>query len=455
MVQSQSPLRRGCRLAGIFAISTVSLTTYAGQEPSLPSPYRLKPDEMLAGNPLAEYAEMLRLEKEFLGKVTVTEAFAGLLPPSAGPRARSYVEARATAEAVLGLIQRSLRTQSIGDYRAPARAPFVTSSLQRMRAVPAIPFLLREAEKHNWVMLGEEHMKPQTRTLITPLLRGLRKKGFRYFAAETFEEGIEDTSKRGYATYSTGAYTRDPVFAEAVREALRLGYTLVKYDDTPEPNENPTKDPMFFQNFRENAQAARLKERILDKDPKAKVLVWGGRSHVNEEGGKFPDGSEIKTMGLEFKKMTGIDPLTSYLPTFVEAAGPEWESPEYKWATQAKRVTVPTVFLDRSGRPYHRGGTDVAVFFPRTTYVCGRPDWLVRELGRRPTDLPASLVKGNTMLLAQAFYPGEPPTAIPVDQIALMPGDPLPQLMLPNGKFDVRVINPTGAVVGRATVTTR
>jgi hypothetical protein len=455
MVQSQYG-----RCMAIAALSMAALT-FSGQsclaqetKPELPNPFRLGLEQEKAGNPLAKYAEMLRLEKGYLANVNVVEAFSGLLMGQSQQGARTYTEARATVEANLGMIARSLRTQSIGEHRSGPQSVVAADPLVGMQGVPAIPYLLERAKGQRWVMLGEEHLKPQTRTLMLPLLRGLYRQGFRYFAAETFAD-IPSAQAAGFPTVGLGSYTLDPVFAEAVREAMRLGYKLVEYDDTPMPREAPPGDPLFFSNFREHAQAERLKERILDKDAQAKVLVWGGRSHVDEEGGKFPDGAELRPMAAEFKKMTGIDPLTSYLPTFVEAAGPEWEAPEYKWATQARRVTVPTVFVDKTGKPFHRGGTDVAVFFPRTTYVDGRPDWLTRELGRRPVAIPASLVRAKGMLLAQAFIEGEPPTAVPADQVALMPGDPLPSLMLPKGRFTVRVIDASGAVVGSTAMTSR
>ena len=439
-----------------MSLALVVLTSGVCAQDALPNPFNLKREELDAGNPLAQYAEMRRLQGEYLAGVTLVEAFKGMLNGPTGMQARVYAEARATAEANLGRIQESLWTQSIGEYRTPYRAPHLKSALAGMRRGRAADYLLAEADRHRWLMFGEEHMKPQTRTLLVPLLRGLRKKGFRYFAAETFSSDLSQTMRDGYPSANTGTYTKDPVFAEAVREALSLGFTLVPYDDTKIPTERPANDPLFPSNFREHAQAARLKERILDRDPAAKVLVWGGRSHVSEEAGKFPDGNELRPMAYEFRRMTGIDPLTAYLPTMTEAASADSEHPDYKLATGRGWVEVPTVFLDAKRKPYQSATTDVAIFFPRTRYIRGRPDWLMRELGRIPVAIDPKLAPAQGFMLAQAWLAGEPTSAVPVDQILLMPGDPLPALMLPrHGAYHVRVIDPSGRELGRTEVQTR
>ncbi|MGV3613975.1 MAG: hypothetical protein ACO1SV_01450 [Fimbriimonas sp.] len=418
-----------------------------GAQDALPNPFRLEWDQVLQGNPLAQYAELRKREADYLKGVSLVEAFRGMLTSPSGLQARMYAECRATIEGNLGRIQDSLRTQEIGDYVTPVERPFVATPLQGMRRRNAVDFLVEGADRHAWLMCGEEHMKPQSRTILLPLLRGLRRKGFRYFAAETFGSGIARASRKGYVEWNEGIYTQDPVFGQAVREAIRLGFTLVPYDDTPMPKEVPPNQPMFTVNFRENAQAMRLKERILDRDPKAKVLVWGGRGHVSEEPGKFPDGSEIRPMASEFRRLTGIDPLTAYLPRMMESATATNEPSVYKDAVQRGWIGEPTVFVGKT--PYTGGSSDVAIFFPRTRYVQGRPDWL-RPLDRMPVPIPPELARGRGMLLAQAWPTGEPETAVPIDQILLMPGDPLPALMLPRkGTFRVRVIDASGKPLGQ------
>src|SRR4029450_7978201 len=84
---------------------------------------------------------------------------------------------------------------------------------------------------------------------------------------------------RGYPTLKTGGYTAEPVYADLVRTALSLGYKVTPYEceDSPYPqNDNPIE----AMNVREQGQAKNLKERILDNDSNAKIIVHAGFSHI-------------------------------------------------------------------------------------------------------------------------------------------------------------------------------
>jgi hypothetical protein len=66
-----------------------------------------------------------------------------------------------------------------------------------------------------------------------------------------------------------------------------------------------------------------------------------------------------------------------------------------------------------------------------------------------PREIPASMVSAEGYMLAQVWRENEPIQAVPVDQILITPGDPVPELMVPRGgKFWMRVIDPTGKVLG-------
>jgi len=421
----------------LVAWCLVAALTPPAQDAALPNPWTLKRAERESGNPLAEYVEMLRLEGEFRKDEM---------------RWRSYSESRATTEGNLGEILASLRTQDATGFPQLAKRPLVKSPLHGLRRIDAVDYLVQAAQSRKAIILGEEHMKPQTRTLIVPLLRGLRRKGYRYFAAETFSNDLSATVRRGYPGYDTGTYTRDPIFGEAVREAIKLGFTLIPYEAGPSPN--PIKDPLERSQYRETKQAENLKARLFDRDPSAKAFVWCGRTHASKTGGKFPDGRELKTMAHELRRLTGIDPLTAYLPFAVEGSASEFERADFKLATHQRLVPRPSVFVGPNGNAYN-GETeyDATVFFPRTTLIHGRPDWLVRDLGRRAVEIRPSLVDRDGMMLAQAFYENEPVTAIPIDQILIRPGEPVPALMLPRrGRFWYRIIDAEGRENGRATV---
>ena len=87
----------------------------------------------------------------------------------------------------------------------------------------------REAKKTHLVIWGEEHHLPQTRSLYEALLRLLWKQGYRYLAAETFDDQVMNPEFK-YPDYRSGFYTMDPVYASAVRRAKDLGYRLIAYE---------------------------------------------------------------------------------------------------------------------------------------------------------------------------------------------------------------------------------
>ncbi|MBI5706969.1 MAG: hypothetical protein HZC36_08270 [Armatimonadetes bacterium] len=414
-------------------LASVCLGSLSGSQERAPNnPFELGKAERLAGNPLKHYTELLERESE------IRKMDASL-----------YDQLVATALATMGDVRGA--TEAWGRTKQPfkAKGPILESHLMGMKPIDAVVEIVRKAEHHQVVMLGEEHVKPQSRCLMIPLLRALRKKGFTYFAAETFNLDLSETIRCGYPLLDTGTYTQDPVFAQGVREAMALGYKLVPYEATEQAPRKEDPTLQYYQNFRERTEAQNLKERILDKDPKAKIIVWAGRAHVYESTAKVAD-DEWTPMAYCFRQITGIDPLSVYLANMLEESSPALEWPAYRYATSMGLVKTPTVFVDRAGNPYG-DDFDVMVFFPKVTYIRGRADWLSRTLGRVPVEIPESILAREGMQLVQAFVSGEPLTAVPIDQILILPGDPVPVLMLPKGgSFDVRSINPAGDVQGVA-----
>jgi hypothetical protein len=119
-------------------------------------------------------------------------------------------------------------------------------------------------------------------------------------------------------------------------------------------------------------------------------------------------------------------------------------------------VTIPTIFVHTgTARTLGDGSFDAFVFWPRTRIVGGRPDWLATVLGRKRFTIPSELVTGSGVRLVQAFRPGEPPTAIPVDQLLLDERRQSSDLMLPVGNYWLRTISRAGEVLAEATVTVR
>jgi len=305
----------------------------------------------------------------------------------------------------------------IGDYNGarssfsiaqPAQdndAPSPLNGGYQMR--PAADVILEMAKGRQAVFFNEAHSAPVTRTLTIQLLARLREEGFNYFAAETLYLSDKNLNKRGYPIAESGFYTNEPIYAEMVRTALRLGYTVVAYDA-----ENAgVGDP------REKAGAENLYNQVFKKDPKARLVVDAGFAHV-QKSGKYLGGS---SMGEFFHKVAGIDPLTIEQTMMIQHARPDQDHPYYLEITQGQRLKVPSVFVSGNKAWSLKGGEyDMSVFFPpQETASNERPDWLTLGGLRAAYGVAGELCNTHFPCLVEARYANEGMEGIPADRVVL------------------------------------
>src|SRR5690606_22210325 len=98
------------------------------------------------------------------------------------------------------------------------------------RAVDAAEVISSLAAQRQIVMVNEAHHDVATRRLTLALLPRLRALGFTHFAVEALNGDDRELKSRGYPIETSGYYVNEPVFGEIVREARRLGYTIVEYE---------------------------------------------------------------------------------------------------------------------------------------------------------------------------------------------------------------------------------
>ena len=395
------------------------------QEETLVFPGLLNKEALEAGNPLATYAAMLDLEPQYQR----SRIFSGIYP-----------EIRFNFEEFLGFPLAGIQAMSLPMYRR--KTPNEETPIPRLyKPEIAVKVIEREAAKTRIVVFGEEHHLPQTRSLYESLLRVLRRQGYGYLAAESFTDKVTSPDFR-FPDYQSGYYLRDPVFASAVRVAKDMGYKLVAYD-------TQERGPSGDASFRDRTQAENIKARTFDRDPHAKVLIFAGRGHASEETAQ--DG--WTPMAAVLKRLTGINPLTVYAPTMSQRLTPEEEDPLYRYATSRGLVKEPTIFVNRAeDRLLGSASFDAYIFWPRTKVIDARPDWMVRDLGRKRTLIPIRLLSGSGMRLVQAFRKGEPSTAVPVDQVIINESNDRKVLMLPRGRFWLRTIDRHSKVIAEAPV---
>lgn len=355
------------------------------------------------------------------------------------PQWRStYCQLRGQSEIWLGDHAAALRTfescgWSWGDsvYALPAGT----------RATDALALISAAADTARIVMVNERHHAASDRLLTLRLLSVLWQKGYRYLAAEAFD--WRDTTFNVRATAKVGGgYVDEPVFGEIVREARRLGYTLVPYE--AEPGQMAANDSLNGQQRRDRAQATNLDERIFRRDPNAKVLVHAGFAHVKErpDDGWFP-------MAWYLHGLTGLDAVTVDQTVMAEASTPSHEHPAYRAAYVAGLVRfAPVVLTDGTGRPLppvRFAGVDFQVVTPRTTYTHGRPDWMLLGGRRRAVEVPVPECVSQRCVV-EARLPDDPDDAVPLDRAEAR--DATVRLFLPlTGRVRIQVFAPTLALL--------
>lgn len=342
----------------------------------------------------------------------------------------------ATTYSFLGRPNDAIREFPIHDR---AKAPPGLPDTASFAAMPADTWIAHQAGKYSVIMVNEAHHQPQTRLLTLSLLPRLRALGFSYFAVEALGE---NPLKVGYPTNDTGYYTSEPVFAEVVREASRLGYTLLPYEASKD-------ESSASQQARETGQAKRLAEVIV-KDPYAKILVHAGYGHIQESAGSQPANAD--PMALEFVRLTNLPVLT------IDQTRLTWEDGLAAGRlAQDFAITAPSVLVGRdTGNAWTvlPGTFDASVVLPAVDAATVRPDWLDLGGKRRAVAVDMAPCIGHIPCLAEARHADEGDDAIPADQfVVLDPAEASQPLYLASGDYRLRLTDGAGATLAESALT--
>ncbi|OOG52558.1 hypothetical protein B0E47_14750 [Rhodanobacter sp. B05] len=307
------------------------------------------------------------------------------------------------------------------DYPSPLTDP-------RWHARPALEAIPELASKYQLVYLNEAHNIPLTRTLTVQLLGKLRQEGFDYFAVETIYQTDTKLQSRGYPTSKSGFYTEEPISAEMVRTALKLGFKVLGY----EALSDATGDA------REAEQARNIYNSVFKKDPHARLVVEAGYAHVQKSGG-FLGGSSMAEHLFKLSRINGLSvEQTMLIPHPVKSD----DHPDYSAIIEQLHPTTPIVFVDDAGKPWSlRPGYDVSVVFPPQKMRRGRPTWLSIGDLRQPFFVSGDRCEHHYPCMVEARYANEGPDAIPADRMVL---DPVPL----NATINDRVRQGQGAPIG-------
>jgi hypothetical protein len=286
-------------------------------------------------------------------------------------------------------------------------------------ARPALEAIPELAKNYRAVFFNEAHNIPLTRTLTVQLLGKLRAEGFNYFAAETLYQTDTGLQARGYPIEKSGFYTEEPICAEMVRTALKLGFKVIAYETLT----NDSGD------IREAEQARNIYRQVFKDDPNARLVVDAGYAHI-QESGAYLGGS---TMAEHLHKLTGIDPLAVEQTMLYPHPSASDNHPYYGPIMKRLKPQEPIVFVDNAGKPWSlRQGYDVSVFFPPQEIRRSRPTWLSLGGERKPYPVSGERCGHSFPCLVEARYANEGDDAIPADRLVL---DPVPLNSVPTDRI--------------------
>lgn len=341
------------------------------------------------------------------------------------------------------------------------------------KGADAVDVITKLAADRRIVMINEAHHNAHTRELTLALLPRLRALGFTYFAAEALGENDPGLMRRGYPVKTSGSeYLREPVYGEIVREAIRLGFILVPYD-------NSILDPQA----RDAAQAETLFQKVFARDPHARLFVHAGYAHIDKASGRLDN---IEPMAMKLAKLTGLDPLSIDQIQFLESGLDT--SDDYHVLIQRFPAQSAEVLINRvTGKPWSALpklydlnvllpiALDVKTFgdsvrspFSGYAYVndptrlamdsltalndLQRPKWLFLDGQRSPFPIDTNLCRRQVPCVISARYIGESNDATAADRYAFTEPYASSKLYLRPGRYQLRAWNADGRTLSEKVI---
>jgi hypothetical protein len=355
------------------------------------------------------------------------------------PLLRFYLGQGTTAAAWLAAQLAAMTGDEAAAFAIPTTVPRAVPDLTGCRAVDALETIVQAARSRQIVILNEAHHASRCRAFAAQVAARLHGEGFTVFAAEAFDNSARPSAAAAAlndgapVTPKIGWYLADPVYAEMVRAARRQGYRFAGYEARAVQLQGTSGDGEI--EAREDAEANNFIADVIDRHPKARILVFCGYDHAV----KTATGDGRMWFAARLKAKTGIDPLCIAQSWGLPFSG--LEEPALKTVLDTFAPTAPAILFDQRDRPFNpsmAGTVDVEVVHPRLAPVDGRPGWLAA--GRKRAVFALSALVGPHDLI-QAVPAGEAatPNAVPSDQYPLVPGAREAVFFLHQGRYEIRI----------------
>ncbi len=289
-----------------------------------------------------------------------------------------------------------------------------------------------------YVFFNEDHLRPQTRVTILNSLDILYKKGFRYLFCETVNGKDSLLNTRKYPVIESGWYSSEPTYGNLLREAFRLGFIILPYEDTNKaaPRNN---GKVYSKSDRETEQANNLL-RFISEHKDAKIIILAGHSHINEN-------QKQGWMASVFRLNSGQNPLTIEQTDMAEYSDAYYSNNLFKLFRSKYQNRIPVMLVNYEGKPYtlKANSYDITLFPSKTDYINERPDWLINLKGNKEYQIDMKFWEVNDTCLIQAIKTNEDiEISVPSDQILIEDIKLNYALYLRSGEYIIRKFDKNG-----------
>jgi len=146
-----------------------------------------------------------------------------------------------------------------------------SSYFKQIKAQIAKDYILNRSKNEKLIIINEAHNNSRHRVFTTSLLKGLYKNGYRFLGVEALADTL--INQRKFPVLKSGSmYIHESQYANLIKEALDIGFTLFNYEYKWVKGKTP-KD-------REREQAENI-TKVMSKNPNAKFLIHFGYDHLH------------------------------------------------------------------------------------------------------------------------------------------------------------------------------
>lgn len=335
----------------------------------------------------------------------------------------------ATEYSISGNYKKALQTWD----KMGAEVPSITAQdsyyFKEFKPQDAKEYILNRSKSEKLIIINEAHNNSRHRVFTTSLLKELYKNGYRFLGVEALADTL--INQRKFPVLKSGSmYIRESQYANLIKEALDIGFTLFNYEYKGGKGKTG-KD-------REREQSENI-AKLMSQNPNAKFLIHCGYDHLNEG---IPSIKEWeKAMAARVHDLTGINPFTIDQIPGSEKGDLKFNTPYIAMANSKK----PVIMINVRGKAYNgeigSERADCSIIYPVSTYTNGRADWLTLDGQRKAFHISTNSITEYPVLVLAYRNNEFEQDGIPADVTEIISKDQKVDLILDKGDYQIIVKN--------------